>query len=53
MDKLKNKMATAPIDVFSYWKMEFHVHVDVSSVMLDIVLKQPGEGVLDHPIAFA
>ena len=29
------------------------MHVDASSVALDIVLTQPGEGALDHPIAFA
>ena len=52
MDKLKNKMATVPILVFPDWKKEFHVHVDASSVVLGIVLTQPGEGVLDYPIAF-
>ena len=53
LDKLKNKMATAPILVFPYWKKEFHVHVDTSFVALGIVLTQLGEGALDHPISFA
>ena len=53
MDKLKNKMATAPILVFMDWKKEFHVHVEVSSVVLGIVLMEPGEGVIDHSISFA
>ena len=53
LDKLKNKMATAPILLFLDWKKEFHVHVGVSSIALDIVLTQLGEGALDHPIAFA
>ena len=53
LDKLKNKMATVPILVFPYWKKEFHVHIDASSLVLDIVLTQPREGVLDHPIFFA
>ena len=53
LDKLKNKMATTPILVFPNWKKEFHVHVDTSSVALGTVLKQPGEGALEHPIAFA
>ena len=53
MDKLKNAMATALILVFPDWKKEFHVHVDVLSITLGIVLTQPGEGALDHPIAFA
>ena len=53
MDKLKNKMATVQILVFPYWKKELHVHFDASSVELRIVLTQPGEGALDHPIAFA
>ena len=51
-DKLKNKMATVPILVFSDWKKEFHVHVDASSIVLGIVLIELGEGALDHPIAF-
>ena len=53
LDKLKNKMATAPILVFLDWKKEFHVHVDASFVALGVVLMQPGEGEIDHPIAFA
>ena len=46
-------MATAPILVFPDWKKEFHVHVDASSIALGIVLTQPGEGAIDHPIAFS
>ena len=38
---------------FPNWNKEFHVHVDASSTMLGIVLAQPGEGTLDHPIAYA
>ena len=53
MDKLKKAMATGPILVFPDWKKEFHVHVGVPSIALDIVLTQPREGVLDHPIFFA
>ena len=53
MDKLKIAMATAPILVFPDWKKEFHVHVDASSIALGIVLMQPREGALDHPISFA
>ena len=52
IDKMKHKMATAPILIFPDWK-EFHVHVDASSIALGIVLTQPGEGAIDHPIAFA
>ena len=29
------------------------MHVDASSIMLGVVLTQPGEGDLDHPIAYA
>jgi len=39
-DILKEKMVTAPILVFPNWKKEFHVHVDVSSVVLGIILAQ-------------
>ena len=46
-------MVTTPILVFPYWKKIFHVHVDASSIALGIILAQPGEGGIDHPIAFA
>ena len=45
-------MASAPILVFPDWNKEFHVHVDASSIMMGVVLAQPGEGYLDHLIAF-
>ena len=38
LDILKEKMVTAPILVFPNWSKEFHVHVDVSSIALGIVL---------------
>ena len=31
----------------------FHVHVDASGITLGIVLTQPGEGDIDHPIAYS
>ena len=46
-------MATMPILVFLDWKKEFNVHFDALYVVLSIVLTQPGEGALDHPIDFA
>ena len=45
-------MASTPILVFLDWKKEFHVHVATSSIALGVVLVQPGEGDMDHPIAF-
>ena len=53
LDVLKEKMVTASILVFPYWKKIFHVHVDASSIALGIILAQPREGGIDHPIAFA
>ena len=53
LDILKEKMVTAPILVFPDWKKTFHVHVDASSITLGIILAQPGEGGIDHPISFA
>ena len=53
LDILKEKMVSAPILVFLDWKKPFHVHVDASSIALGIILAQPGEGGIDHPIAFA
>ena len=53
LDILKEKMVTTPILVFLDWKLPFHVHLDASSIALGIILAQPREGGLDHPIAFA
>ena len=52
-DTLKAKMAFAPILFFLDWNKEFHMHIDVSSIVLGVVLTQTGEGNLDHPIAYA
>jgi hypothetical protein len=52
LDTLKHKMVTTPILVFPDWRKEFHVHVDASSIALGVVLAQPGEGEIDHLIAF-
>jgi hypothetical protein len=46
-------MVTTPILVFPYWRKEFHVHVDAYSIALGAVLAQPGEGEIDHPLAFS
>ena len=46
-------MALAPILMFPDWTKEFHVHVDALSIALGVVLMQPGEGDMDHPISFA
>ena len=53
LDILKKKMVTMSILVFPDWKRPFHVHVDASSIDLGIILAQPGDGGIDHPIAFA
>ena len=52
-DTLKAKMASVPILVFPDWSEEFDVHIDASSVALGVVLAQPGEGNLDHPITYS
>ena len=39
LDILKEKIVTAPILVFPYWKKIFHVHVDASSIALGIILE--------------
>jgi hypothetical protein len=53
LDILKEKMVTTPILVFPNWSKELHVHVDAYSISLGVVLTQPGQGDIDHPIAFA
>ena len=46
-------MVTVPILVFPDWNKPFHVHVDASGITLGIVLTQPGEGGIDHPIVYS
>jgi hypothetical protein len=46
-------MVTATIFLFPDWNKEFHVHVNASSIALGVVLAQPGEGYIDHPLAFS
>ena len=53
LDTVKEKMVTAPILVFLDWTKPFHVHVDASGIALGIILTQPGEGGIDHPIAYS
>jgi hypothetical protein len=53
LDILKKKIVIASILIFPNWNKEFHVHVDVLSIDLGVVLYQPGEGDIDHPISFA
>ena len=53
LDTLKKKMVTTSILVFPDWTKEFHVHIDASLVTLGVILAQPGEGAIDHPITFA
>ena len=47
------KMVTATILVFPDQKKAFHVHVDVLSVALGVVLAQPSKGSIDHLITFS
>jgi hypothetical protein len=53
LDTLKQKLVIVPILIFLDWGKEFHVHVDASSIDLGTILYHPGEGDIDHPIAFA
>lgn len=53
LDVLKEKMVTALILIFLDWKKEFHVHVDVSCIVLGAILTKVGIRDLDHPVAFA
>ena len=46
-------MVTTPILVFPDWNKPFHVHVYAAGIALGIVLTQPGEGGIDHPIAYS
>ena len=50
---LKEKMVSVPILDFPDWTKELYIHVDASSIALGVVLTQPSEGDIDHPIAFA
>jgi hypothetical protein len=49
---LKVETCDPLILIFLYWKKEFHVHVDASSIVLGALLSQLGEGDIDHQIDF-
>lgn len=51
-NEIKQILVTAPILVFLDWTKEFHMHVDVLSIVLGAILAQPGDGEIDHPIVF-
>jgi hypothetical protein len=53
LDTLKQKLVTAPILIFPDWNKDFHVHMDASSITLGMILSQPGDREIDHPITFA
>lgn len=46
-------MVSAPILIFLDCEKVFHVHVDASGIALGAILTEPGEGDIDHPVAFA
>jgi hypothetical protein len=50
---LKPKVVISPILAFRDWIKEFHLHVDASSIALGVVLTQPGEGDIEHPLSFS
>lgn len=52
LEIVKEKMVHAPTLMFPNWNKEFHVHVDVSCIALRVVLSQPSEEEIDHPITF-
>lgn len=52
-DTIKVKLVNARILVYPYWNKEFHVHINVSIIVLGAILLQPKDHNLDHPIYFA
>ena len=46
-------MVTTRILVFPDWNKPFHVHVHPCGIALGIVLTQPGEGDINHPITYS
>jgi hypothetical protein len=52
-DTLKENLSTTPILIFPNWENEFHVHVDALGISLGVILVQPRDGTMDHPIYFS
>jgi hypothetical protein len=52
LNTLKQKLVIVSILIFPSWNKDFHVHVDASSMALGVILSQPGDGDIDHPISF-
>jgi hypothetical protein len=48
----QREIGTIPILVFPDWSKLFHVHVDVSSIALGVVLMQLSKGNIDHLVYY-
>lgn len=51
--KTQNKLVEAPIFRFPNWTNKLHVHVDASAIKVDVILTQPCDDHMDHPITYA
>lgn len=52
MNKLKERLVSAPILIYLDWNKMFHVHIDMSGIALGAVLTQPGEKNMDHLVYY-
>eukprot|EP00253_Pinus_taeda_P003586 PITA_03586 len=53
LNKLKERLVSAPILVYPDWNKMFHVHIDASGIALGAVLVQPGEKNVDNLVYYA
>ncbi|KAL2623054.1 hypothetical protein R1flu_003259 [Riccia fluitans] len=51
-DLLRNALVSSSILAIPDWNKPFHVHTNASAFAIGVVLAQPGDGDLDHPIAY-
>ena len=53
LNKLKERLVSAHILVYPDWNKMFHVHINYSRIVLGVVLEQPREKNMDHPVCYA
>jgi len=51
LNKIKERLVSAPILVYPDWNKMFHVHINVSQIALGVVLAQSGEK-MDHIVYY-
>jgi hypothetical protein len=50
---MKSSVRCFLVSIVPNWKLEFHMHIDVSNFALIVMLWQNSDNMIDHPIYYA